>query len=264
MILLASSSLMTEAILPCSDDTDLVIYRVQPAVAATPMITSVSCAVLPLPNYINTSAYCKPAPKDRLLSKSLASPSRYSSHWIGIRACVYQLPATIDNFVVLVYKPPCCTYSVVSHEPLNCDRMDYGNHGSDYQCCCRSVPFNQHLATVVHTPWIYRTYHHTNRLIYTDIWFRIWTLKCSHWSHNPRSGQLPCRSQRKRHERSCCKSIYFPPALATLDHNLQVFAQIMGFSTCFSVSMVEFFLGIGIAGSYAILQTGGELCILYG
>lgn len=43
-----------------------------------------------------------------------------------------------------------------------------------------------------------------------------------------------------------------------------VFPQIMGFSTCFSMHMVEFFLGIGIAGSYAILQAGGELCILYG
>lgn len=146
--------------------------------------------------------------------------------------------------------------------------MDYDNHGSGYQCCCRYVPFNQHLATVIHTPWIYRTYHHTNRLIYTDIWFRIWTLGChgstSNWSHNPRNVQLPCGSQQNRHEHGWRKSISFPPTLASPDHNLQVFSQIMGFSTCFSVHMVEFFLGIGIAGSYAILQAGGEPCILYG
>lgn len=43
-----------------------------------------------------------------------------------------------------------------------------------------------------------------------------------------------------------------------------VFALIMGFSTCFGVPMVKFLPGIGISGSYVILQARGELCTLYG
>ncbi|KAG1750125.1 hypothetical protein EDB19DRAFT_1678365 [Suillus lakei] len=46
--------------------------------------------------------------------------------------------------------------------------------------------------------------------------------------------------------------------------SVAVFAQIMGFSTCFSGHIINFFLGIGVSGSYAILQAGGELCTLYG
>ncbi|KAG1804769.1 uncharacterized protein HD556DRAFT_478795 [Suillus plorans] len=51
--------------------------------------------------------------------------------------------------------------------------------------------------------------------VVADIWFRIWTLGCSDWSYNPRSGQLPCRSQKNRHEhgRGCCKS--FPKSWAS-------------------------------------------------
>ncbi|KAG1771005.1 hypothetical protein EDD22DRAFT_864951 [Suillus occidentalis] len=39
---------------------------------------------------------------------------------------------------------------------------------------------------------------------------------------------------------------------------------IMGFSTCFGVPIVNFFLAIGISGSYVFVQTRSELCTLYG
>ncbi|KAG1843523.1 hypothetical protein C8R48DRAFT_466072 [Suillus tomentosus] len=185
-----------------------------------------SDTIIALVSYL-TVLFTLPINSYSRLTKSLASPSRYSSHWIGIRACDHQL--------------------LISHPVERIARCS--------------------MSLLIAIAWIMAITEVVINAV-ADIWFRIWTLGChgstSNWSHNPRNVQLPCGSQQNRHEHGWRKSISFPPTLASTDHNLQVFSQIMGFSTCFSMHMVEFFLGIGTAGSYAILQAGGEPCILYG